>query len=207
MTRHAPFMSSILLLLRVYLATLVHADRVRDVVQSPPGWKRTTRAHADTVVHLQIGLKSDGFRYLEQRLYEISSPSHSAYGRHLSGSEVAQLLQPSATTVRKVEDWLLQHDITGYNITPAKDWIRVAVPLRTVESLLHTEYHHYVSQSDGDVLVRTLEWSVPAHLRNHIDVMQPTNSFLRAVPQDRYGGIPKPDWEVQGTRAVVRGAC
>ncbi|WQF82596.1 Putative peptidase S53, activation domain, peptidase S8, subtilisin, Ser-active, Sedolisin [Colletotrichum destructivum] len=210
MSRHATSSLMMLLFLCVLFATLVRgfprsqisqqqqSQRIRDSIRSPLGWKRTTRAETDTVVHLQIGLKHDGFKELERRLYELSSPSHRSYGHHLSGSDVAQLLKPSAETVRKAEDWLIEHGITRYDMTPGRDWIRASVPVRTAETLLDAEFYHFESDSDGDVLVRTLEWSLPEHLRGHIDVVQPTNSFLRSVPQDRHGGIPRPAWEVEG---------
>jgi tripeptidyl-peptidase-1 len=70
--------------------------------------------------------------------------------------------------------------------------------MRTAEVLLSSEFHYFMRDSDGDVLVRTLQWSFPGHLRDHIDVVQPTNSFLRPVPQDRHVGVPASSWEVDG---------
>ena len=36
---------------------------------------------------------------------------------------------------------------------------------------------------DGDVLVRTTEYSLPAHLDEHIELIQPTTAFNRAKGQ------------------------
>jgi tripeptidyl-peptidase I len=97
-----------------------------------------------------------------------------------------------------LERWLNGHGIFSFEYTLGRDWIKASVPVRQAESLLHSEYHWFVNEDDGGTLIRTLEWSVPKHLEEHIEVIQPTNSFFRTVPQDRYGGIPKPQWELEG---------
>jgi tripeptidyl-peptidase-1 len=37
--------------------------------------------------------------------------------------------------------------------------------------------------NDGSTLVRTSEWSLPEHLHNHVDLVQPTTSFFRNSKQ------------------------
>ncbi|KAI0123397.1 Pro-kumamolisin [Xylariales sp. AK1849] len=148
--------------------------RIIESIRTPLRWKRTSRADDNTIIHLQIGLKHRGFGELERRLYE------------------------AAETMRATENWLQEHGILQFNYTLGKDWITASVPVRQVETLLHGKYHHFVNDDNGDTLVRTLEWSIPEYLQEHIEVIQPTNSFFRAVPQDRYGGIPRPQWELDG---------
>lgn len=100
--------------------------------------------------------------------------------------------------MRAAENWLQEHGIFQFNYTPGSDWIKASVPVRQAETLLHSKFYQFVHDDDGNTLVRTLEWSIPGHLRDHIDVIQPTNSFFQTVPQDRYGGIPKPQWDLDG---------
>ncbi|TKW55857.1 hypothetical protein CTA1_11760 [Colletotrichum tanaceti] len=174
MSRHATTSSLTMLLLLflcVFFATLVRgfpqspqisqrqlSQRIRDSIRSPLGWKRTTRAETDIVLHLQIGLKHVGFKELERRLYEckFEVPRGARLPQNSS-------LKPSADTVRKAEDWLIEHGITRYDMTPGRDWIRASVPVRTAETLLDAEFYHFESDSDGHLLVRTLAWSLPEH--------------------------------------------
>ncbi|CZR65886.1 related to tripeptidyl-peptidase I [Phialocephala subalpina] len=62
--------------------------------------------------------------------------------------------------------------------SPAKDWLKISLPVKNIESLLDTKYSVF-QHEEGDFLVRTLEWSLPLHLHEHIEVTQPTNSFFQ----------------------------
>lgn len=151
-------------------------------VHNPPGaWRKVAAAPADHVMSISIGLKQHRFSELENHLTKSSDPSHKKYGAHLSAEEVRKLVQPSDETSSAVHEWLAQHGIESESLTysPARDWISVRLPLEKVEQLLDTEYAVYEHSEDGDMLVRTPEWSLPRHLHEHIDVVQPTNSFFR----------------------------
>ncbi|KAI0252053.1 hypothetical protein BJV78DRAFT_1154023 [Lactifluus subvellereus] len=45
------------------------------------------------------------------------------------------------------------------------------------------EFHVWKHAQDGDVLVRTTEYSLPAYLDEHIELIQPTTAFNRAKRQ------------------------
>jgi tripeptidyl-peptidase I len=128
----------------------------------------------------------------------VSDPSHSNYGRHLSAAEVNELVKPSEESKASVEGWLLDHNIHQFSYSPAEDWITVSLPVIVVEHLLDTKYHMFYHEDDKEVVIRTLEWSIPLHLHDCIDAIQPTNSFLRPKTQDRHRGPPPPEWEVAG---------
>lgn len=51
--------------------------------------------------------------------------------------------------------------------------------MSTVERLLDTTYHTY-EHDDGNRILRTSQWSLPTHLHEHVDTVQPTTSFFRA---------------------------
>jgi tripeptidyl-peptidase I len=53
--------------------------------------------------------------------------------------------------------------------------------VKEAERLLDTEYSVFRHQ-DGSELIRTPQWSLPAHLHKHVDAIQPTNSFFRNAP-------------------------
>lgn len=151
----------------------------------PPGWSAVSRAQASHPITLQIGLKQQNQDKLEQHILEVSDPSHARYGQYLSAEEVHKLTVPSDDTVDLVKAWLHDHNIIDSVLSTTKDWISVTLPVEKVEHLLQTEYSVFQHSKDGDILVRAPEWSLPEHLHEHIDVIQPTTSFFRPVKQAR----------------------
>ncbi|TQV91044.1 tripeptidyl peptidase [Cordyceps javanica] len=71
------------------------------------------------------------------------------------------------------------------------------MPVECLERLLQTEYWLYEHVPSGTFAIRTLEWSLPAHLIDVIEVIAPTNVFLRPTAQLKYGA-PAPAWETEG---------
>ena len=49
-----------------------------------------------------------------------------------------------------------------------------------MEQLLQTEYYVFKDHNDVEV-IRAPEWSLPQHLHDHIEAIQPTNSFFHAA--------------------------
>ena len=163
------------------LATAASVRRADYSVKSehpvPAKWQQLDRAPADHRLDLRIGLKQSNFEALERELYEVSSPSHPKYGQHLSPEDVHSHVAPAETTLDQVLDWLSEHGVNEVSFSPAKDWIKVNLPVSEVEHLLDTEYHTYVHES-GHATVRTSAWSLPQYLHEHISTIQPTNSFF-----------------------------
>jgi tripeptidyl-peptidase-1 len=102
----------------------------------------------------------------------------------LSDLDVKKLVQPADHSLTLVHEWLADHGIeTGdLSYSAAKDWIKVSLPVDRIETLLDTKYSVY-RHEDGSETVRTSEWSLPVHLHEHIDTIQPTNSFFRTAPK------------------------
>lgn len=134
------------------------------------------------MLHMQIGLKQDNFEELERQLYEVSDPDHHRYGQHLSGEDVNELVKPADETLDAVHEWLFDNGVTLANYSPAKDWINIYIDVESAERLLDTEYSVF-EHEDGGRIVRTSEWSLPSHLHELIDTIQPTTSFMRAKQQ------------------------
>ncbi|PQE10630.1 tripeptidyl-peptidase 1 precursor protein [Rutstroemia sp. NJR-2017a WRK4] len=184
--------SSITAIAALFAASLVSSSPIKArtpyaVKEShfvPPQWSRVGPAHEGSVINLQIGLKQSQFGELERHLYEVSDPSHDRYGQHLSQDEVNELIKPADETIQLVHEWLEDNDVEvgALSYTPAKDWIQLTLPISEVERLLDTEYSIY-GHEDGEYVVRTPQWSLPVHLHEHIETIQPTTSFFRPRPQ------------------------
>lgn len=95
-----------------------------------------------------------------------------------------ELVKPTDETLDLVNEWLQDSGIDSaeLNYSPAKDWIKISLPISSVETLLDTTYSVY-QHEDGEYIVRTPNWSLPLHLHSHIEVIQPTNSFFRPRQQ------------------------
>ncbi|KAI0015195.1 tripeptidyl-peptidase 1 precursor [Xylariomycetidae sp. FL0641] len=145
----------------------------------PRQWKKVARAPAEHVIDLQIGLKQNNFAELERQLYEVSDPDHAKYGQHLSAESVNELVAPTDETLDLVHEWLAENGVTVSKYSAAKDWITVSLPIGEIEQLLDAEYHVY-EHKNGAKVARSPKWSLPYHLHERIDTIQPTNSFFRA---------------------------
>lgn len=149
---------------------------------APVGWENVGPAAKDEMVHLQIALKQGTEGEVERHLEEVSDPSHARYGQHLTAEDIHALVAPAEESVELVKAWLADHGITDHAFNPSRDWVSISVPIEKVESMLDTTYSRF-RHRDGSELSRAEAWSLPAHLHEHIDVVQPTNSFFRPAPK------------------------
>jgi tripeptidyl-peptidase-1 len=96
----------------------------------------------------------------------------------LTADEVKDFIKPDEETHDIVHDWLRDIGIptSTLDYSPAKDFIKLTLSVTIVEHMLGTTYHIY-QHTDGTQLVRTPEFSLPAHLHEHITTIQPTNAF------------------------------
>ncbi|KAI9455151.1 subtilisin-like protein [Lactarius psammicola] len=162
-----------------------HALKLRQRIEPPRNWDDLGRAPPTYIIPLRIALPQPRFPELEQHLAEISDPFHSRYGEYLSKEDVEELVAPHASSVDAVHEWLETHGIQkeACHKSPAGDWVTVRLPVVQAEKMLGTEFRVWKHTQDGDVLVRTTEYSLPAHLDKHIELIQPTTAFNRAKRQ------------------------
>ncbi|KAF8340256.1 Pro-kumamolisin, activation domain-containing protein [Cantharellus anzutake] len=132
-----------------------------------PPWHSSPR----TPITLRFGLTQPYFHQIEFALLEISDPSSPRWTEHLSKEEVEDIIL--------LESFLVSHgiDITGDALqrTPASDWISLKTNIEIAEKLLDTTYSIYANHETRLTTIRTTSYSLPAHLHDHIDVVQPTN--------------------------------
>lgn len=176
---------------------------VKETHPVPRKWTPVSRAPGQHMLHMQIGLQQEKFDELERHLYEgkhkhllfkgrkltyttVSDPAHARYGHHLSVEQVHDLVRPSEDDLDLVHEWLIANGVDRFDYSPAKDWVNIYISVEDAERLLDTEYSVF-QHEDGSYLVRTPEWSLPTHLHEIVDTIQPTNAFMRSTPQ-------KTDW-------------
>ena len=107
-----------------------------------------------------------------------------------------------------VHEWLADSGIEGsaleYN--SAKDWVKVTLPVSEVERILDCKYSVF-KHEDGTYLVRAPVWSLPLSLHEHIDTIQPTNSFFRPLQRAKqYMRVDTPGPQVGAAPAAGDGS-
>lgn len=125
---------------------------------------------------LRIHLKNQNVALFEQKVLDISTPSHPSYGQHLDQVAIHGMLSPTEATYSLVADWLEVHGLSD-NTSIERDWMIVNTTIGKVEHLLQTEYQIYENTETGKMTARTLKYSLPAVLHDHVDIIAPTIKF------------------------------
>lgn len=115
---------------------------------------------------------------------EISTPSHPRYGKHLKREELKELIKPRAESTDAVLNWLKEAGVPSDDIVDDGEWINFVALVSTAEEMMDTTFKTYQSLVRQDIKkIRTLHYSVPKVVREHIDMIQPTTRFGQIRPQ------------------------
>ncbi|KAK0457859.1 peptidase S8/S53 domain-containing protein [Desarmillaria tabescens] len=177
----------------------------------PRGWEWVSKPDPGSVIELRIGLKKDRVDELISSLYEVSTPNHNRYGKHLSKEEVDALVAPHPDSVEAVGSWLLYHGVNPADVTfrsSSGSWITIPVSVSKAEQMLGTEYGLYHHPQSSSYVVRTLSYSLPRELHQAIDVVSPTTYFgtLRSMRVTSFVEADISD-EVADISATVPSSC
>ncbi|KAI0305653.1 subtilisin-like protein [Multifurca ochricompacta] len=160
---------------------VVHERRAAE----PVAWTKTRRLEAHKILPLRVGIRQENTHELEEILTSISHPESPTYGQHWSPEKVVEYFSPSQATISTVKRWLID---TGFHpdrirVSPSKSWIDIAMTASEAESLLDTEYHVYTHPS-GHEQIGCESYSLPDHVREHVELIKPTVHFVHRVPDD-----------------------
>ncbi|KAJ7283220.1 subtilisin-like protein [Mycena rebaudengoi] len=140
----------------------------------PSDFVRLSPAQPDTNIILRINLVQNDLAGLKRSLNDASVPSSPHYGQWLSKEQVIDFARPSNTTSTLVNQWLTQNGIHPSPISPVGDWISFPIAVGQANRMLAADFAVYAHKPTGEQYVRTLAYSIPASLRNHIRVVHPT---------------------------------
>ncbi|KAI0823960.1 subtilisin-like protein [Trametes gibbosa] len=149
----------------------------------PIDWTLSHKLEADAVLPMRFGLTQNNLHKIEEMLMSVSHPSSPSYGKHFSPEDIVDTFAPSDETVRAVTEWLVDSGIhqERLRLSASKGWIEVNATTAEVEDLIAAEYNVYTHPS-GAQQIGCHSYSVPEHVREHIDLIQPTVHFLHRVP-------------------------
>jgi len=155
-------------------------------------WSISNRSPAYHKIDLLFAVKQTHLDELEATLMSVSDPDSPSYGQHLSNEEVHALIAPLPESILAVEEFLREAGIDSVSLTPNSDFIRAEVTVPQAEELLQAEYFEMVHKETGQVVHRTLVYSLPARVADAVDFVSPTvhipapsKSLLRKAKERR----------------------
>jgi tripeptidyl-peptidase-1 len=144
----------------------------------PEGWEQLSTPNPQQLVRLRIALRPQNVEKFEQTLLNISSPDNVLYGQHMSREEVSTMLRAADESRITVWSWLMAAGVPSQNISDHhRDWLQVTTQVQMAEMMLNNTFLWYREISSGHQRLRALQYSVPAEIAPHINVIQPTTRF------------------------------
>ncbi|KAF8266419.1 subtilisin-like protein [Lactarius quietus] len=147
----------------------------------PSNWESFGPPLSNTTIDLHFALQPQYENALIDALYDVSTPGSPKYGAHLSKEQVAQLVAPHRDTMDLVNSWFEYHGIprSSISVSHGGGWLTVAaVPVFRANEMLGASYQLYQQSGTNDTsLLRTLRYSLPAVLQNHVRTIVPTTDF------------------------------
>ncbi|KAJ3514135.1 hypothetical protein NLJ89_g2544 [Agrocybe chaxingu] len=182
---------------------IIHEQHALSPLSS--GWSYTRRLAPHTVLPLRIGLAQQNLHRLEELLHDVSHPESPNYGQHLTPAEAVAMFAPSQETIDNVMRWLEGEGFgrDRMRLSANKGWVLVNATVGEAEELLKAEYSVYEHPS-GTKQIGCHNYSVPAHLRSHIDLIKPTVHFNHALSNRQPGHVRKRGGNL-GEPSVFRG--
>ncbi|KAJ4496106.1 subtilisin-like protein [Lentinula edodes] len=170
-----------------YGASITHNARAMSVhdrrAAVPKGYSPVDIADFNSMIQMRISLTMGNRTGLEDALSKASDPESESYGKWLTREDVQYYAAPSRDALHSVRTWLSSNNITiaPDSTTVSGDWIKFNVSVGTANSMLNAQYNVYEHTASGKQSVRTLEYSVPDELQEHIRAIHPTTSFYHSA--------------------------
>lgn len=104
-----------------------------------------------------------------------SDPDSPDYGKHWTSEQIIDHFKPSDDTVDAVRQWLVDSGIADSRITHTdnKGWFALTVTGDEANKLLKTQFHEFEDSHTGKVTPGCDEYSLPEHIREHVDYVTP----------------------------------
>lgn len=165
-----PRLVGVFALLSQALGLVLHEQ----IAAVPLDWEVTGIPSATSQLNLQVALKLSNVDSLESKIASISTPSSKDYGKYLTSEEVTELFGASAASQKAVESWLKSEGVTTFKTVGDSVWFQATVA--QADKMLAATFKTY-TDSEGTSKLRTTEYSLPAELKAHVDLISPTTYF------------------------------
>lgn len=133
------------------------------------------RVDPEEKLSLTFALKQQNLERLSELVQAVSDPSSPRYGKYLTLEDVAELVQPSALTLRTVQKWLSAAGARNCDSVTTQDFLTCWLSVRQAEwLLLGAEFHRYVGGPAKTHVIRSPHpYRLPQALAPHVDFGKP----------------------------------
>ena len=149
----------------------------------PQGWKRLRDADPEQTLKLRIALEQPNLDRFEETLYDISTPDHPKYGKHLNSIELRDIMAPRAESTAAVLAWLRDAGLSDSQIEDDSDWINIQTTVAQANEMLNTTFGLFSQEGTKTNRVRALAYSVPEEIVPHVKMIAPIIRFGQVKPQ------------------------
>lgn len=163
---------------------------------APVGWTQGQRLSKRSTLPIRIALKQRNIDHLDAHLMSVSQPDSEHYGKHWSPAQVADMFAPTAETVETITQWLSSTGIsmTRVQTSASRGWMSFEATVDEAERLLNTQYHAWLHEATGTIqpaVALGASYSLPAHVRPHVDFITPTLHFDAKVRREESAPVTK----------------
>ena len=179
---------------------------IESLVRAPAGWTPAYSPPRNTDKHVfTLALTMQNIDQLESKLLSVSTPGNPSYGKYMDSDDVNALFSASSESVSAATGWLKDNGITKYAVKGS--FIDFAADIKTINSMMDASYQYYTSES-GATKLRTLSYSFPESLVDHITLVDPGANFgsARAVEPRTSTSTTKSDADVSAASSLAA-AC
>jgi len=153
----------------------VESNRIFEQVSSlPSSWSYKSPVAGDTPLQFSIALKPENPYLLQKAVYEVSSHTHTNYGKHLSQQEALDLVKPHASATEIVNKWLTSMGIE--NAETQGHSIRFNSTASLADQVLNANFSRF-ARDDGLELIRSTQYSLPTLVEQFVDFVYPITLF------------------------------
>lgn len=143
----------------------------------PPQWKSVRAALPAERLVLRVALRQHKKTYLEDLALNVSNPRNAQYGKYLAHDVVSTYMRPQIESSRAVSQWLQDAGLPENGIKHTGNWIFFQPTVLEAEQMLKTKFSWYRNTLTNTMITRTLEYSVPKSLLEHVDFIYPSVHF------------------------------
>lgn len=148
---------------------------IEPAARSLGAWSVMGSSPESQSLELTFAVKQQNVEQLQQELLAVSMPSSARYGKHLTNTEVHDLVAPRVEDVDAVKSFIASYGIEPRELTPNGDMIGATVSVQLAEKMLAAKYqtlHHEASNTS--VQRAPGGYKLPTEIAAIVDFVTPT---------------------------------
>ncbi|KAF8261893.1 Pro-kumamolisin, activation domain-containing protein [Lactarius quietus] len=134
-------------------------------------------APENAALRFRIALIQNDREGLQTKPMGISTPSSPSTANGCPRSrrqhQVGTFVIPKPETVTAVNEWLSGNGLNATVLSPFGDWMSFEMTVSREKELLDAEFSTFVHDGSGKSIIRTLAYSIPTSLKDHLEAVHP----------------------------------